>query len=140
MIKVKANINPASRNTLVELYNKIQELPEKEYEVFVSDMKPTRSLQANSYYWMILTALSDHTGELKEDLHEFCKYKFNKGVVVDPESQDVIEIVLSTTRLNVEDFQNYVDAVLYWARELGCIIPDIDNIPDEVAVIHGIVK
>lgn len=138
MIRIKTNIIPSSKATLTELYNKIKELDqEKEFKVFVSDQKNTRSLQQNKYYWgVVLPLIAGHTGYTISEIHEVCKYKFNKSAFVDPETGEVLDIGASTATLKVDEFITYIDAIKEWAMTLGVVIPEAGELPDEIIVLH----
>ncbi len=116
----------------------MRELSEGEYKVFVCDSKITRSIQANRYYWgIVIPLIAGHVGMNKEDLHELLKFKFNKGIVLDPESGEVLEIPKTTTNLKVAEFQSYIEAVKQWATEfLGVIFPEVDELPNEISVLY----
>ena len=121
-----------------DFYIKLKALPEGEYKTFVCDQKNTRSIQQNKYYFgVVLPVLAGHTGYTIDELHDICKYKFNKGIFTDPETGEILDIGKSTTALKVDEFINYIDAIKQWSLEaLNCLIPDADNLPDEILILH----
>ncbi len=138
MIRIKTHIRPHSKASCQDLYDRMRELPEGEYKVFVTDQKNTRSSQQNKFYWgVVLPVLAGHTGYRIDEMHDICKYKFNKGVFTDPETGEVLDIGKSTTTLKVDEFVTYIGAIKQWSLEaLQCLIPDAENLPDEITVLH----
>lgn len=106
-----------------------------EVRVTIERARATRSEQQNRWYWgCILKHLSEHTGYTAEELHEYCKQRFNSKKVAFCDDNGVIKdeetIGLSTTRLNKITFGEYCEAIRQWAAEdLHVYIPD----PNEVA-------
>ncbi len=138
MIRIKTHIIPSSNISWKQLHFRCGQLPEGEYKVFVTDQKNTRSTQQNKFYWgVVLPVLAGHTGYRIDEMHDICKYKFNKGVFTDPETGEVLDIGKSTTALKVDEFITYIDAIKQWSLEaLNCLIPDAENLPDEITVLH----
>lgn len=100
--------------------------------VTVERVRATRSDQQNRWYWgVILPALAEHTGYTVDELHEYCKQRFNakrlcivdgQGVVADEQT-----IGQSTAKLNKLTFGEYCEAIRQWAaRDLEIEIPDPD--------------
>ena len=91
-----------------------------QYRVSVEEAKPTRSLEQNSRYWALLTAISqqapDHMGGQwysPEVWHEYCKRRF-LGVEPGPYDTGVPQ---STTKLKIAEFADYMTEVEVWADE-----------------------
>ena len=86
-----------------------------------------RTLPQNKYYWgYVLENISASTGHTKEEIHEFCKAKFNrKSIEIKGKIYDVPH---TTTDLEVSEFQDYITRIKIWATtELGIIFTeDID--------------
>lgn len=100
--------------------------------ITVERARATRSdLQNRWYFGQILRLLAEHTGYTIDELHEYCKQRFNpkrvtfcddNGVVTDEQT-----IGLSTTKLNRVTFGEYCEAIRSWAAaDLGVVIPDPD--------------
>lgn len=108
------------------------ELRDGEVLITVERAHATRSLLQNAWYWgQILKLISDHTGYSPDELHEYCKERFNSKtlVIVDDQGEvkDEKTIGLSTTKLNKVTFGEYCEAIRQWAAEdLGVVIPDPD--------------
>lgn len=102
------------------------------YTVTIERRHATRSLLQNAYYFgVILPALADYTGYTVDELHEYCKGRFNpKQVIVANAHGEIIDeqrIGLSTTTLNRLTFGEYCESIRQWAaRDLGVVIPDPD--------------
>lgn len=100
--------------------------------VTVERKHATRSEQQNRWYWSgILAALSEHTGYTVDEMHEYCKDRFNAKTIsiVDGhgEVKDEQRIGQSTTKLNRLTFGEYCENIRMWAAsELGIDIPDPD--------------
>ena len=50
---------------------------DKDLKVKIEAVRPIRSLPQNRLYWLWLTAISQKTGNEKDDLHEFFAKKFH---------------------------------------------------------------
>lgn len=102
----------------------------------------TRSAAQNAWYWAcILPALADYTGYTIDEMHEFCKRRFNaKQVIVTNAHGEIVDeerIGQTTTLLNKLTFGEYCESIRQWAAaELDINIPDPDvdwrhRAPDE---------
>lgn len=102
------------------------------YTVTIERRHATRSVLQNAWYFgCILPALAEHTGYTVDELHEYCKSRFNpKQVIVTNEHGEIVDeqrIGLSTTGLNKLTFGEYCEQIRQWAaRDLGVVIPDPD--------------
>ena len=90
-----------------------------------------RSNPQNRYYFGIVVPLiqkgiKDLGTELtKDEVHEFLKARFNISEVVNQETGEAISVPISTTRLNKEQFGEYIDRIQKFAAEfLNIEIPD----------------
>lgn len=90
-----------------------------------------RSDSQNRYYFglvvpLIQKGIEDLGTELtKEETHEFLKARFNTNDIVNHETGEAINIPLSTTRLNKEQFSEYIEKIQRFAAEfLNIEIPD----------------
>jgi hypothetical protein len=92
----------------------------------------TRSTQANRLYWGVyVKALSDHTGYSPDEIHEILKAKFlpKKLAICDGNGEVLDEYVIggSTTKLDVIEFGDYLNAIHEWAVSLNCPLPELDE-------------
>src|SRR5262245_18271519 len=107
--------------------------------VTVERAHATRSLAQNACYWgVVLQHLHDDIKQVPDDLHEYCKLRFNPRVIVvcDPDGVIVGEerVGASTTTLNKITFYEYVERVRMWMRDdLGITTPDPDPDRQQVA-------
>jgi hypothetical protein len=90
-----------------------------------------RSNQQNRYYFglvvpLIQNGIKDLGTELtKEETHEFLKSQFNLSEIVNHDTGETVSIPLSTTRLNKEQFGEYIEKIQRFAAEfLSIEIPD----------------
>lgn len=92
-----------------------------------------RSSPQNRYYWglvipLIQKGIKDLGTDLtKEETHEFLKARFNiaNTDIVNEQTGETINIPLSTTRLNKEQFGEYIERIQRFGAEfLGIEIPD----------------
>jgi hypothetical protein len=103
-----------------------------EVTITVERKRATRSVLQNAWYWgQVLRLLAEHTGYTVDELHDYCKQRFNpkRLVLCDGwgEVKDEQRIGQSTRELNRITFGEYCEAIRQWAREdLGVVIPDPD--------------
>lgn len=90
-----------------------------------------RSNQQNRYYFglvvpLVQQGIKDLGTELtKEETHEFLKARFNLSDLTNKETGESISIPISTTRLNKEQFGEYIEKIQRFASEfLNVVIPD----------------
>lgn len=84
-----------------------------------------RSLNANAYYWMILTdyvqpALYDvgwREVKTKDDAHIFVTNLFLKTKMVNEQTWEETTRVKSTASLSVKEFGEYLEEIIQWAAE-----------------------
>lgn len=92
----------------------------------------TRSLAQNAWYWgQILRLLAEDTGYTPDELHEYCKQRFNAKRVTFCDDDGVVKddqtIGLSTRKLNRIAFGEYCEQIRQWAAaDLHVAIPDPD--------------
>ena len=101
--------------------------------VLIEDLKDTRSLRANRYYFgAVLRPLSEHTGYHVDELHEHFKKELlsaeKKHIALADEHGEIrfegdVEFV-TTRKLTVREFYDYVERVREIAAELGVVTED----------------
>jgi len=102
----------------------------KNIELILRRQTHERTNQQNRYLWgVIYKMISDYTGMNQEDVHDFCKLKFNqKFIQVESKTTgEVLEEFIggSTAKMTTEDFSNYTDSIRNWAASfLSLQIPD----------------
>lgn len=100
--------------------------------------KKKRSNHQNAYYWSIVVPMIKdalialgHTVTLEES-HEMLKARFNYKEIVNEETGEVVQLPLSTTKLNTVDFCEYIERIQHFAAQfLNINIPS----PNEQASI-----
>lgn len=90
------------------------------YELVLRPLKSKRSIDQNKRYWKLLLELSDlawvdDRQYSKEAWHEYLKREFI-GIEELPGGG---QIGISTTKLTVEEFGNYMTRIEQWAAEQG---------------------
>ena len=108
-----------NKNNLDGLIGKLKELDQdKLWSVTVKPYKSTRSLDQNEYYWRLVTELADYFGlKSKDEMHEVLLYK-----LLSEEKQIKnlkVMTIGSTTKLNVKQFNEYLEKVKEFARGYG---------------------
>lgn len=116
------------------------------YELTISRMRATRSIQANKYYWGVcIHLIAEHTGFTPEEVHAWAKAKFiPKRLALlnhNGDVQDEYVIGGSTRKMKVDEFYTFVEQVRDFANEkLELNIPPPDRMwrvretPEELAV------
>lgn len=103
-----------------------------EVTIAVRRKRAPRSQPQNAWYWgQILRLLSEHTGYTVDELHDYCKQRFNGTTVCLTDSDGVVvdeqRIGKTTTKLNRVTFGEYCEAIRQWAAsDLQVYIPDPD--------------
>ena len=113
-----------NKNNLDGLISKLKELDQDVlWSVTVKPFKSIRSLDQNEYYWKLVTELADYFGlKYKDEMHEILLYK-----LLSEEKQIKNLKVLtigSTTKLNVKQFNEYLEKVKEFARSYGFLLKD----------------
>ncbi len=108
-----------NKNNLNGLVGKLKELDQdKLWSVTVKPYKSIRSLDQNEYYWKLVTELADYFGlKSKDEMHEVLLYK-----LLSEEKQIKnlkVMTIGSTTKLNVKQFNEYLEKVKEFARGYG---------------------
>lgn len=111
---------------------KLRSLVDGQYQATIRKKRDIRSLNQNRYYWgVVVNLISDNTGQPAEDIHGYLADLFLSNVK-DIELAGVIRRVRihpTTTKLNTEQFSEYIESVRSWAAwELDIRIPG----PNEV--------
>lgn len=111
------HLTPSNRAYLIEKINKLD--PTKVWEVTVRERKSKRSLEQNSRYWSLLTDLGRHLGYEAEELHDALRFKFLRQRV--EIGDEALPLMKSTTKLSVEEMNEYMEAIERWAATLGWV-------------------
>lgn len=93
--------------------------------ITIEEMKKTRSLNQNAFYWGVvlpyIVELFREHGDLitADEAHDFCR--LNIGKLYKKGGKGVL--LQSTTRLNTMDFEVYLENIRIWAAGFGVQIP-----------------
>ena len=111
--------------TRLSLWNKnLQNFEGKEVEVCIKKWRDKRSNQQNKYYWgAIIPLLAENFGYENEEMHEALKFKFlSKG-------HTTLPTVISTTKLDTQDFFEYIEKIKRWATiEYQIVLPEPEDL------------
>lgn len=112
---------PGSQKKIAELFAQLKD------GTYKLEAKPfgKRSLNANSYYWLILTnyvqpGLYDagwREVKTKDDAHIFVTNLFLKTKMVNEETFEETTRVKSTASLSVKEFGEFLEEIICWAAE-----------------------
>ena len=115
-----------TKENLTEVYHHLGQLDwEKKYTIIIKLFRKNRSLHQNKLYWVWLNVLEEHsnTGYRKEWFHAYYKAKF-LGVNQYNLFGDVVYEQVSTTKLNSEEFNVYLEKINQHALETcNCLLP-----------------
>ena len=108
-----------NKNNLDGLVSKLKELDQNVlWSVTVKPYKSTRTLNQNDYYWRLVAELADYFGlKSKDEMHEVLLYK-----LLSEEKQIKnlkVMTINSTAKLNVRQFNDYIEKVKDFARGYG---------------------
>jgi len=89
---------------------------EGEVDITISEVKSRTHFQ-NNYYWkVVVRVFGDELGYTREEMHEVLKKEFK---------------VESTTKLDRDEFRDYLDRIIRWASvNFQILIPDPDQEED----------
>jgi hypothetical protein len=109
-------VNPETRVLKIinkKGFDKFLESLEGEIEIVVSEVN-SRTHWQNNYYWKVVigTLIGSNSlgGHTKDEMHRVLKNHFK---------------IKSTTKLNVYEFQDYIDRIIRWAAiDFSIVIPE----------------
>ena len=83
----------------------------------------SRSLRQNSYYWLCLETIANHTGHSPDELHRLFKGKFLPSKNMKWRGTDY-RMAKSTTELTKGEMAGYMREIEKEAGEMGIELPD----------------
>ena len=118
----RAIVSPETRVLKIinkQSFEKFLESLEGEIEILVSEVN-SRTHWQNNYYWKVVIGTLINTesfgGHTKDEFHRILKNHFK---------------IKSTTKLNVYEFQEYIDRIIRWAAiDFSIVIPEPDDQED----------
>lgn len=110
MITIENNEIVYDFDTNKDLANK------KNWKYILKKFVRNRTLPQNNYlWWCIYKLIAENTGEDEEVIHEQMRYKFLKDNTWN------LPRIKSTTELSTIEFNEYIDKVVLFWNEFGCI-------------------
>ncbi len=111
----------------IELYNKLQVLfnsaKNGTYTITIKEYRKTRSQDQNAYLWLCLNIISQETGHTPQQLHDiYCNMFLKSGETT--YKGKTIEIVRGTSKLDTQEFSEFMDKVIADAAEMGIKLPN----------------
>lgn len=106
----------------------VKRLEGKDIQITIAKRQYKRSDRQNRYYFgVVVDIIGNELGYSPEEIHELLKALFLKTKI--PFKGNEVEIVKSTTALNTQEFEEYLEKIRIWAStELGVVIP----LPNEI--------
>lgn len=99
---------------------------DKVYNVEITLERKQRTIPQNRLYRLYLACIEAETGNDADSLHDFFKHKYLK-VSEAYFGGEVVEKVLSTTKLNIKQFTEYLQKIVVFASHEGIVLPDPDD-------------
>ena len=108
-----------TKSNLPVLVAKLNDLVEQEgnWQVLIKERNSDRSVEQNARLWELYSSVGNYLGYTAEEMHDLMGYKFlliEKNI-----GREKVTKVLSTTKLNVRDMQQYQEKIEAWASNLG---------------------
>jgi hypothetical protein len=109
-----------------QLASALKRWPNTPVEIEIRPWEETRRSQANRYYWgVVLKFMAEESGHTVDELHELMKLRHNSKVVADPTTGEEVKIACSTSKLTINEFSDYLEAVMLDGSEhLGIVFPE----------------
>jgi hypothetical protein len=103
-------------------------------EILIKRRYNRRSDGFNKYYWAVVvpriqSGLRDLTSDLydKDEVHEYLKGKFNMKLIINKDSGESDQIPVSTSKLDIKEFGEYVDKCKAFALDFLNVDVDADD-------------
>lgn len=81
-----------------------------------------RTVEQNNKLWAILTEISEATGFTTNQWHEQFKKNFLPNQYIDLPDGSIIESRKSTTKLNKNEFSDFIEKIYVYCAEQGLVI------------------
>lgn len=96
-----------------------------QYKVTIQRIRDGRSLNQNKYYWaVVVSILASELGYFKDEMHDILRRKFLGYTRLNPLSGAEEMFAKSTTDLNTQEMEEYMDNIRVWAiSEMEIYIP-----------------
>jgi hypothetical protein len=123
---------PKGERSLARLVGFLSNLPkEKAYEVTVKERKSLRSIQQNRYLWGVVypTILKHLPGWESDDVHEYFLGECFGWETLEGFGRRRLRPIKRSSKLNKQEFGDYVSFIQRKAAELGIFIDDPHEVP-----------
>jgi len=90
--------------------------------ISLKEDRMNRTQRQNALYWMWVKIIADESGYTRDAMHDILRDKF-LGYRTVKTKDKVIEVLRSTTGLNVEDMKDYLTEIDMFATEFGMMLP-----------------
>ncbi len=99
-----------------------------EVEITIRKPRTKRSNEQNAFLHVICRLLKDGLNELGNNYNEvtvksIVKYKFLLVTEVNQNTGETFERIKDTSELSVEEMKVFIEQIIYFAAELGIILP-----------------
>jgi len=123
-------IDFASENDKKRLFGVLKKLKGK-HSISIEKFRDGRSGNQNRYYWgIIVNGLASEFGYFRDEIHQLLRQKFLGYTRQNPISGKTEQFVRSTTDLNTEEMEEYLESIRVWAlSEFSVYLP----LPNEIA-------
>ena len=102
---------------IAKLKDLLENYPEGNWQVLIKERSSDRSVEQNSRLWELYSSVGNYLGYTAEEMHDLMGYKF---LLIEKHiGREKVTKVLSTTKLNVKDMQQYQEKIEAWASNLG---------------------
>ena len=114
---INYTINASNREHFFEQVKRLD--PTVLWQAKVVERKSKRSIDQNSRYWLLITAVGEHFGYERDEMHQLMGYKFLRY------EKNKREFITSTTKLTTKEMADYQDKIERFAAQQGFIFEDI---------------
>ncbi len=117
----------------------MKSLPDGPYDLILQPFEETRRGRQNRWLWAVCyKEIAKETGYSVDDVHDLMKLRHNAGTVVDPSTGEEVKIGKTTTKLNVQEFSDYIEAVMLDGAEwCGISWPEPRESEEYREAVHG---
>ena len=123
-------IDFANEDDKKRLFGVLKKLKGK-HSISIEKFRDGRSGNQNRYYWgIIVNGLASEFGYFRDEIHQLLRQKFLGYTRQNPISGKTEQFVRSTTDLNTEEMEEYLESIRVWAlSEFSVYLP----LPNEIA-------
>lgn len=113
-------------NDPIKLANSLVRLEGEDVKVVISKKTTQRTLDQNSYYWVLVEILGNELGYFRNEMHDALRQEF---LLIREDGK--MPYTKSTTDLDTKGFGEYIDKIKIWASvEHSIVLPDAKTVID----------